>query len=62
MVKVLKSQNLQMLLEACTNVEEINPFKALKNPAHGRTVGRLVDLIGNRLRGGSKLATEVVFG
>jgi hypothetical protein len=42
-------------------VEKINPLKALKDPAHGRAVSWLVELIGNSLRGSLELETQDVF-
>ena len=41
-------------------MQEINALKALKNPAHGGTLGRLVDLIGHGLFGGSQSGAKQV--
>jgi len=40
------------------DVQEINAFKTLKNPAHGGTLGGLIDLIGDGLFRGHQLATQ----
>ena len=61
LMKGLQPQNVRLEAGSQTDVEEVNAFKALKNPAHRRTVGRLVDLIGNRLRHLGKLAAQQVF-
>ena len=49
LMKRLQPQNLCLPAGCQANVQKINPLKALKNPAHGRTVGGLVDLVGNSL-------------
>src|SRR5262245_25927338 len=49
LMKRLQPQDLGLPSWSGANVEEINSLKALKDPAHGWTVSRLVDLIRNGL-------------
>lgn len=42
-------------------MEKVNSLKALKDPAHGWAISRLVDLIRNSLRRSLELAAEDVF-
>ena len=37
---------------------EAYPFEALEHPAHGRPIGGLLELVGNRLAGGGELRAE----
>ena len=48
-MKRLQPQNLRLNALANVDMEEIDPLKALKNPAHGGAIGWLVDLVRNRL-------------
>jgi hypothetical protein len=57
-MKWLKSQNLHVFSEACADVEEIDAFKALENPTHGRTISWFVQLIRNGLFGCHKLRAQ----
>ena len=60
LMKRLQPQDPGLPLCSQTNVQEINAFKALKNPTHGWTLSGLVDLVRKGLRGGEKLAAKVV--
>jgi len=44
------------------NVQQINPFEALEDPAHRRAVGRFLDLVGDRLPSGRQLLAQSVLG
>jgi len=48
-MKSLQPQNLGVQAGTHADVQEIDALKALKNPAHGGTFGRFIDLIGNGL-------------
>jgi len=50
-MKSLQPQNLCLETGPNADMQEIDPLKALKNPAHGGPFGGLVDLIGNGLFG-----------
>jgi len=43
-------------------MEQLNTFKTLKDPAHGRACCRLLDLIGNSLLGLGQAGAEPEFG
>ena len=60
LVESLQPQDLGLETAAHADVQEIDALKALKDPAHGGTLGRLVHLIGNRLLGGSQLGAKQV--
>jgi hypothetical protein len=40
------------------NMQELDPLKALEHPAHGRAIGRFVDLTGDPLSSGSQPLTQ----
>lgn len=61
-MKRLQPQDLRLRAGTKADMEEIDALKALKNPAHGRAVSGLVDLVGNGLRRVSKLTAQHVFG
>ena len=44
------------------DAQEINAFKALEDPAHRRSGGRLVKLVGKGLLGLDELGAEKIFG
>ncbi|HEY1349460.1 MAG TPA: hypothetical protein VGF67_07550 [Ktedonobacteraceae bacterium] len=48
-MKRLQPQDLRLRSGANVDREEIDALKTQKNPAPGGTIGRLVDLVGNRL-------------
>ena len=55
-MKRLQPQDLRLNAGANIDVEEIDPLKALKDPAHRGAIGWLVDLVRNSLRRLSELA------
>jgi hypothetical protein len=48
-MKRLQSRDLRLNVLATIDMEEINSLKALENPAYGRAIGLLIDLLGNDL-------------
>lgn len=48
-MKWLQPQDLRLNALANADMEEIDPFKTLKNPAHGGAIGWLVNLGRNSL-------------
>ena len=60
-MKSLQPQNLGLQAGPNADVQQIDALKALKNPAHGGVICRLVELIGNGLGGMSELAAQSVF-
>jgi len=59
-MKSLEPKNLGLETGTNADMQEIDALKALKNPAHGGTLGRLVDLIGNGLFGLSQSGAKQV--
>jgi hypothetical protein len=43
-------------------MQQLNALKTLKDPAHGRTRGRSVELIGDGLLGFGHMCTQPIFG
>lgn len=57
----LKVQNDRLRAGCRADVQQFNAFKALEDPAHRRSVGGLVDLIGNGLPRCCQLLTQTMF-
>ncbi len=54
----LEAQNLRLPTGTARDMQEINTFKTLENPAHGGTIGWLAHLIGNGLLGCGQLRAQ----
>src|SRR5258708_24194209 len=57
-MKSLQPQHLGLEAGTTADVQEINALKTLENPAHRRTVGWFVDLIGDGLFRCHQLTTQ----